>query len=476
MTDIDAYKRWTPAAQEKALELLRQRQTDTWRPFYCPKAGCNGKPHDDWLWNHARADQHPPPDDDWVTWLLLSGRGSGKTRTGAEYTHRMTEVTNRLALVAATGPDARDIMIEGESGLMTIAPPGMRPNYEPSKRRLTWPNGAQAHVFSAEEPDRLRGPEHGYAWVDEPAHFALIQDVWDNLMFGLRIGRRPRVVATSTPKPRPWLKELIKEPDTRLARASTYDNIENLAPSFAERILRRYQGTRLGRQELYGEILEDVEGALWNWELIEPHRLAEAPLTLTRVLVGVDPAGTANKKSDETGIIVGGIDAVIDHGYVLADRSGKMSPLAWARAVDAACDEFDADAIVVETNYGGDMVKQTLRSAGITKRVIEVRSRRGKALRAEPIVGLYEQSKMHHIGKLPDLEEQMTEWQPYEDRDSPDRVDALVHCFTALFGRNAAADVAVPRSLRRVPEQPRRHLGGQRPMNPMNPRLPGWPR
>ena len=264
MNDPDAYKQWSPQAQRKALEALQSARNDEWRPFYCPLADCDGMPHDEWLWNHARADQRPPTDAEWLVWLLLSGRGAGKTRTGAEYTHRMADVTGRMALIGATGPDVRDVMIEGESGLLTIARPGSKPLYEPSKRRLTWPNGCRATVFSAEEPDRIRGPEHGYAWVDEPAHFALIQDVWDNLMFGLRIGRRPRVVCTTTPKPRPWVKALAKDPRTRVARASTFANLANLAPSFAETILKKYQGTRLGRQELHGEILEDVEGALWS--------------------------------------------------------------------------------------------------------------------------------------------------------------------------------------------------------------------
>ena len=315
--DPEAYKQWSPQAQAKALDALRQRASDTWRPFYCPRQGCDGKPHDDWLWNHARADQHPPQDDDWVVWLLLSGRGSGKTRTGSEFTHRMTSQVGRMAFIGATGPDARDIMIEGESGLKATAPPGFMPRFEPSKRRLTWPNGCLGTVFSAEEPDRLRGPEHAYAWVDEPAHFALIQEVWDNLMFGLRIGSRPRVVCTTTPKPRPWLKALSKEPRTRIARASTYDNLDNLAPTFAERIIARYQGTRLGRQELHGEILEDVEGALWTWELIEPTRIVEAP-PLARVVVAVDPAGGAKRTNDETGIIV--VGWAEDNIYVLADR------------------------------------------------------------------------------------------------------------------------------------------------------------
>ena len=471
--DPDRYKQWAAPAQEKALELIKARQAETWRPFYCPKGRCDGRPHGPvgessmaWEWNHARHDQHPPADDEWVTWLLVSGRGSGKTRTGSEFTHRMSEVTGRIAIVAATGPDARDTMIEGESGLVTIAPPGLRPHYEPSKRRLTWPNGCIGAVFSAEEPDRIRGPEHGYAWVDEPAHFALIQEVWDNLMFGLRIGARPRVVCTTTPKPRPWLKELMKEPDTRIARASTYDNLENLAPTFATRIIKKYEGTRLGRQELHGELLDDVEGALWTWEMIEPDRRAIVPEHLDRIVVAVDPAGTAKKSSDETGIVVVGVLA--DELFVLADRSGRFSPYGWAMAVDAAYDDFAADAVVAEDNYGGDMVIANLKSAGVTKRIIRVNSRRGKAIRAEPIVGVYEQHRAHHVGTFTELEEELTSWVPYEDKDSPNRLDALVHGATNLLGRARPADVASPKQLRPTYEEQRqralalnarRHMG-----------------
>jgi phage terminase large subunit-like protein len=469
--DPNAWRQWNPQAQARALDALKARQREEWRPFYCPrtkdgKPSCNGKPHGDWTWPHARADQHPPSDTEWLTWMLMSGRGAGKTRTGSEYTHRMSEVTGRMAIVGATGPDARDIMIEGESGLLTVSPPGLMPAFEPSKRRLTWPNGCRATIFSAEEPDRLRGPEHGYAWIDEPAHFALIQDVWDNLMFGLRIGRRPRVVCTSTPKPRPWLKELVKQPSTRIAKASTYDNLDNLAPSFAELVIGKYHGTRLGRQELYGDLLEDVEGALWTWEMIEPDRVPVA-VEMRRVVVGVDPAGGAKKSNDETGIVVVGVDAT-DHIYVLADRSGRFSPYGWAMAVDAAFDDFKADAVVAETNYGGDMVTANLKSAGVTKRVIGVHSRRGKAIRAEPIVGVYEQHRAHHVGVFDDLEEELTTWQPYEDRDSPNRLDALVHAATFLLGRGGTTTVASPTQLRTTTEDPRlsavrrnarRHLG-----------------
>ena len=463
----DAYRSWTPAAQHAALERLRRAQNEAWRPFYCRDPGCNGLPHADegeWSWPHARADQRPPTDAEWLVWMLKSGRGAGKTRTGSEYTHRMAEVTGRIALVGATGADVRDTMLEGESGLLTIARPGFRPDYQPSKRRLTWPNGAIGTTFSAEEPDRLRGPEHGYAWCDEPAHWPLVQEAWDNLMFGLRIGKRPRVCVSTTPKPRPWVKELVKEATTRISTASTYANLSNLAPAFAERIIKRYEGTRLGRQELLGEVLEDVEGALWRWDMIEPFRLQSHP-ALVRVVVGVDPAGTARTSSDETGIVICGIDRDGEL-YVLGDRSGRMSPHGWAKAVEAAVDDFSADAVIAETNYGGDMVRSNLTTSAVKARILTVHSRRGKSLRAEPIVGVYEQQHAHHVGVFADLEDQQTSWQPYEDRESPDRVDALVHACTALLGRRATTTVESPSALRKkMQAQPRRHLG-QLPYDP----------
>ena len=446
MTESDAYRNWTPAAQQAALERLRRAQNDTWRPFYCRVPTCDGKPHDDWKWNHARADQRPPTDDEWFLWLLMSGRGAGKTRTGAEFTQRMTEVTGRIAIVAATGADVRDTCLEGESGILTIARPGFRPDYQPSKRRLTWPNGCVGTTFSAEEPDRLRGPEHGFAWIDEPAHWPLVQEAWDNLLMGLRIGRRPRVIASSTPKPRQWVKDQVADPRTRVSKASTYANLDNLAPTFAERVIKRYEGTRLGRQELHGELLEDVEGALWNWDMIEPHRVAALPEG-GRIVVGVDPAGTAKRTSDETGIIV--CARVGDDYYVAGDRSGRFSPLGWARAVDAAYDDWSADAVVPEVTYGQDMVIHTLRSADVSnKRIIPVHSRRGKAIRAEPVVGLYEQGRVHHVGVLPELEAELTEWQPYESTDSPNRLDAMVHAITLLSRRASRVDVAMPSGLR----------------------------
>lgn len=449
MPDVDpeAFKRWTPAAQEKALQALRERTDNNWRPFYCPNADCDGQPHDEWVWNHARSDQRPPTDADWLVWLQMSGRGTGKTRCGTEFVHRATKKLPRIALVAGTSTDAREVMLEGESGILTIAPPDHRPFYEPSKKRLTWPNGAVATLFSAEEPDRLRGPEHYFAWLDEAAHWPLVQECWDNLLFGLRLGQRPRILVTTTPKSRPWLKELIADPRTRKVTVSTYANLENLAPTFAERIIARYEGTRLGRQELYGEMLMDVEGALWTWDMIEEYRVDQPP-ELQRVVVAIDPAGSRNKRSDETGIIVTGRRD--EHYYTLEDASGKMSPRGWAAAAIGAYERHQADAIVVERNFGGDMVQENLRQCGFEGRVIETFSSRGKEIRAEPVVGLYEQGKVHHVGVLEDLEAEQTEWVPNES-PSPNRVDAQVFCITELSKGRAKAKVASPTSLARRP-------------------------
>ena len=447
--DPAVFKRWTPAAQEKALHRLQETSNSTWRPFYCMNPLCPGTPHDDWAWNHARPDQRPPTDPNWLTWLLKSGRGSGKTRVGTEITHRMSEKVPRMALIGATATDIRDIMLEGESGLLSIFPPGKRPVHEPSKKRVTFHSGAVATLFSAEEPDRLRGPQHYYVWADEPAHWALVQQVWDMMLFGLRLGAHPRIVATTTPKVRPWLKTLIADPTTRLSVASTYDNLANLSPVFISTVIGKYEGTRLGRQELNAEILEDVEGALWTWDLIERARISEENQpAYDRVVVAVDPAGSKRRTNDETGIIVAGIAA--GEFYVLADRSGHYSPNGWARAVMAAHDEFSADAIVAETNFGGEMVASNLRAADAFPRIKEVNAKRGKALRAEPVVGKYEQTKVHHVGSFETLETQQTEWVPYEDTDSPDRVDALVYAITDLAKGGGAASVASPTSLRLV--------------------------
>lgn len=452
--DLAVYRDWRPEYQQRALELLNERATSTWRPFFCHLPDCDGHPHTDqhgeWTWNHARADQRPPAwNADWLTLLLSGGRGSGKTRDGSEITHKVSEKVPRILLVGATGPDLRDTMVEGESGILACSPPGKRPLWEPSKKKLTWPNGCIALGFSAEEPDRLRGPQGGFAWADEPAHFPLAQQVWDNMLFGLRMkGVKPHVVATSTPKPTRFVKDLVRNPSTVVRRVSTYANLDNLAETFKQTILDRYEGTRLGRQELYGEVLEDVEGALWTWDMFD---WVETPPDLVRIVVGVDPAGTANAKSDETGIITVGISADA-HLYVLDDSTGRYSPETWGRKANGAYETFSADAIVPEKNYGQDMVRYVLENSGYRgARIIPVESRRGKAIRAEPIVALYEKGRVHHVGRqgdLAELEDELTTWVPGEG-DSPNRLDALVHAATNLARRGAPAQIADPTKINR---------------------------
>ena len=448
--DLGVYRNWRPESQQRALELLNERSRSTWRPFFCPLGDCDGTPHDNWTWNHARADQRPPGwNTDWLTLFLSGGRGSGKTRTGAEVTHRVADKVPRISLVAATGPDLRDTMVEGESGILATSAPGNRPLWEPSKKKLTWPNGCIALGFSAEEPDRLRGPNAGFAWADEPAHFPLAQQVWDNMLFGLRMkGIRPHVVATSTPKPTRFVKDLIANPSTVVHRVSTYANLDNLADTFRQAILDRYEGTRLGRQELHGEVLADIEGALWNWDMFD--WCDQAP-DLVRVVVGVDPAGSANARSDETGILVVGISAD-QHFYVLDDSSGRYSPAGWGQKANGCYEQFAADAIVPEKNYGGDMVRFTLENSGYTgARIQLVDSRRGKAIRAEPVVALYEKKRVHHVGRqgdLSELEDELTTWVPGEG-DSPNRLDALVHALTALVRRGGPAQIADPTKIER---------------------------
>lgn len=341
----------------------------------------------------------------------------------------MTSRVPRIALVGRTSADFRDTMIEGVSGILSVCPPKMQPHWEPSKRRLTFPNGCVVTAYSAEEPDRLRGPQFGAAWLDEAAHFAQIEEVWDNLTLGLRLGSRPRACVTTTPRPIKWMRNIIAEPTTVDVRVSTYANLDNLAPSYRATVLDRFEGTRTGKQELYGELLEDVVGALWNIEMIEENRVESAP-DMDRIVVAIDPAGSSNKNSDETGIIVVGKSG--QHAYVLADYTGRYSPHGWARRADIAYSECAADAIVYETNYGGEMVTATLRGTGTKARLKPVHSRRGKSIRAEPIVSKYEQGAVHHIGSLDQLETEQVTWIPGEG-DSPNRVDACLVAGTRVL-------------------------------------------
>lgn len=382
----------------------------------------------DWR-SQARAKQWPP-DGSWHVWLVLAGRGFGKTRTGAEWVRMMVEQgqARRVALVGPTAADVRDVMVEGESGLLAVCPPWDRPVYEPSKRRLTWGNGAVATTFSADEPDRLRGPQHDLAWCDELASWRH-PEAWDMLLFGLRLGRDPRVVVTTTPRPTKLIKQLVDDKGVVVVRGSTFENEANMAPTFFEQIRRRYEGTRLGLQELEAQILDDVPGALWTRTVLEETRVTTTP-DLVRIVVGVDPAASDGEGAAETGIIVVGLGRD-GHGYVLDDLSIRASPAGWAAQVIAGYHKFQADRIVAEVNQGGDMVEHTIRMVDAGAAVRQVRASRGKAVRAEPIAALYEQGRMHHLGVFADLEEQLCGWTPGEK--SPDRCDALVWAATELM-------------------------------------------
>ena len=389
------------------------------------------------------------PDGNWLTWVILAGRGFGKTRCGSEWVRQMVcgptplakGKASRVAIVAETAADARDVMVEGQSGILGVHPKAFRPTYEPSKRRLTWPNGASATLFNATEPDQLRGPQHDLGWCDELAKWRYAQETWDMLQFGLRLGDDPRQLITTTPRPIALLKKIMADSRTVTTRGSTYDNSANLAKTFLDNIKAKYEGTRLGRQELEAEVLDDVPGSLWTREGIDKHRRKRGDKLpdMQRVVVAIDPAGKSQETAisegtAETGIVVAGL-GVDGRGYLLDDQTCSLSPNGWARRALAAYDTYSADAIVVETNQGGDMVKMAVRSVRDTVSVIEVHASRGKVTRAEPIAALYEQGRISHVGTFAELEDQMVLFTPMgiAGETTGDRVDALVWAFTQLF-------------------------------------------
>lgn len=389
--------------------------------------------------------QVEPEGDWWTIWAMIAGRGAGKTRAGAEWVlEQIASGRRRLALIAPTAADARDVMVEGESGIIACAPAWNRPTYEPSKRRLTWSNGAIATTYSAEESQRLRGPQHDAAWCDELAAWTDAQATWDMLAFGLRLGVRPRIMVTTTPKPTKLVRDIIAREgrDVAITRASTFANSANLAPSFLETVERQYGGTRLGRQELDGELLTDTPGALWSLAMIEDARIRREELPeMRRVVISIDPAATSGEDADETGIIVAGL-GVDGKGYVLEDRSGRYTPTEWAREAVAAYHRHQADRLVAEVNNGGEMVENTIRVVDPNVAFKAVHASRGKATRAEPISALYEQSRVRHAGAFPLLETQMSEFTPggMAGGGSPDRMDALVWAITELMiGADSAA-------------------------------------
>ncbi|MCK1639581.1 DNA-packaging protein [Bradyrhizobium sp. 157] len=391
-------------------------------------------------WRAKARPSQLPPEGDWLGWLALAGRGWGKTFTGSGWVHDLVETrtAGRIALVAPTAADARDTMVEGQSGLLRMAPPWNRPQYEPSKRRLTWPNGAIATTFSSEEADRLRGPEHDAAWADELAAWNEPQSTWDMLQFGLRLGSRPRWLATTTPRPIKLLKEILAREgrDVVVTRGSTFENEANLAPTFLAAVRARYEGTRLGRQELNAELLSDMPGALWQLAWLDRDRVSKAP-DLKRIVVAIDPAVSNNEGSDETGIVVAGVGGDRED-YVLEDLSGRYAPHEWAAKAIEAYRRHKADRIIAEINNGGAMVEATIRALDPRVSFKSVHASRGKVVRAEPIAALYEQRKVHHVANFSTLEDQMCAFTSDFDRGrngySPDRVDALVWALTELSG------------------------------------------
>ena len=410
-----------------------------------------------YYWEFWRRPNQARPDglgDQYRIWMLLAGRGFGKSRVGAEETRKAIETCRRVALVGPTAADVRDVMVEGDSGLLSVFPPGQRPDYEPSKRRVTFHNGAIATLFSAEEPDRLRGPQHEWAWIDEPASMPRGDEALSNLLLGLRLGDRPWALITGTPKRVGWLRALSERSDTIVTRGSTYDNLANLARGFIDDVIGRYEGTRLGRQELHAEWLDDVEGALWTMSIIDRARLQiwdpGKPWTtlnswLTtggqsaildrrawRTVVAVDPPG----ETAECGIVVASAptqgQAGRDHAVILEDASTVGRPEEWGARVAETARRWNAERVVVEGNQGGDMVRATIHAVDPDLRVEKITAKVSKAARAEPVSALYERGLIHHVGFLPMLEAQMTTWVP-GDSKSPDRMDALVHAVSHLL-------------------------------------------
>lgn len=380
-------------------------------------------------WPFWARDKQLPPDGDWRYWIILAGRGFGKTRTGAEWVRAVVRDCPMVNLIGATADDARDIMIEGESGILAICPPDERPEYVISKRRLEWPNGARSLIFTADEPERLRGKQHMKLWADELCSWRY-PDAWHQAMLGLRLGDNPQACITTTPKPTTLLLDLIRHPKSVVVTGTTYENRENLAEDFLRDIISQYEGTRRGRQELLAEILGDVPGALWTRDVLDSTRVTQAP-DMERIVVAIDPAVTAGEDSNETGIVVVGVGGADRHGYVLEDLTVKASPEAWARRAVNAYYRWQADRIIAEVNNGGDMVEHTIRMVDRAVSFKQVRAARGKHTRAEPVSALYEQGKVHHVGMWPELEDQLCMWVPGED--SPDRLDALVWGLTELM-------------------------------------------
>ncbi|GJL92768.1 DNA-packaging protein [Hyphococcus sp.] len=403
-------------------------------------------------WKVNAHDHQREPNGDWTTWLLLGGRGAGKTRAGAEWVRALVAgIANdntkhkAIALVAESYADAREVMIEGPSGICAVARDTNRPVYEASRRRLVWPDGAVGYAFSAEDPDGIRGYQFDAAWSDELCKWRYAEETWSNLQLALRLGDKPRQIATTTPRPMALIKRLMNAETTKLVRASTYENRAHLSDAFFSEIAALYEGTALGRQELLGELIDDVAGALWTWNLIEAARISVAP-ALDRIVVAVDPPATSGEGADECGIIIAGVAycGEVMTAFVLADWSAAgLSPRQWAEKTAAAYHEFSADRIVVEVNQGGEMAKAVIAQVDADVPVRGVYATRGKRTRAEPVAALYEQGRVRHVGAFAKLEDQMTSYTGEKNAKSPDRFDALVWAITELLLKPAAPKPAV---------------------------------
>jgi phage terminase large subunit-like protein len=374
-------------------------------------------------WRFWARPKQLPPGGAWRFWLILAGRGFGKTRTGAEWVRQQVKHYPYVNLIGATSDDARDIMVEGESGILAICPDDERPEYKTQKSRLEWPNGAKSLIFTADRPDRLRGKQHYKLWADELASWRYVNEAWDQAMMGLRLGDNPQAIITTTPRPITAIRELIENQHCVVTRGTSYENRANLAPAFFDQIIRRYEGTRLGRQELNAEILEDNPGALWKREWIDAARETKAP-ALHTVVVAMDPAATSG--GDACGIVAAGVarQGGDEHLYVLEDATINGTPTEQARAAVTLYHKINADRLVVEKNNGGEWLETVIKQVDDRINVVMVHASRGKHTRAEPVSALYQQGRGHHVGVFPELEDELCQWEP--GNDSPNRLDALV--------------------------------------------------
>jgi phage terminase large subunit-like protein len=398
------------------------------------------KAHLKWHWPFWARPNQLAPEGNWQTWLALAGRGFGKTEAGAQWVRqRVNEGARSIALVAETQKDLEEVMV---ARLLKISPPDEMPKVRYKPVRITWPNGAEALGYNGTEPDQLRGPEFDTAWVDELAKYRYARDLWDMLQFTMRKGDDPRVFVTTTPRPIPVLREIIADPSTVITRGKTMDNAANLAPSFMKAVIDRYSGTRLGRQELDAEMLDDVPGALWTRNMLDETRIKDQP-NCRRIVVAVDPSGTAGDDGgDDVGIVIAGL-GIDGRGYVLGDWSCNLSPDGWGRRVGEAYAHYKADRIVAERNFGGAMVEAVIKAVDKKLPVTLVTASRGKVARAEPIAALYEQGRVSHVGSFAQLEDQLCSMTPsgYMGDNSPDRADALVWALSELMLGGSSYDI-----------------------------------